>query len=69
MEKTKNEVNGKEESNEGSQFQKSADKAAKLNTSGKRYSLLDNKSAGNSPKVGGGTAGVSKYGEETKSPK
>lgn len=60
------------QSDGGSHFQKAADKQAKLNSSGKRYSLLDNRSAGNSPKVSGNTTnagGVSRFSEETKSPK
>ena len=77
--KEKSPDNIEDVSNENPQVQNNVDKISmgtpdkhpsKLISPGKRYSLLENRSAGNSPKVGGGgQAGHSRFGEETKTQK
>lgn len=77
--RTKSPDNIEDVSNENPQVQNNVDRISlgtpdkhpsKLISPGKRYSLLENKSAGNSPKVGGGyQAGASRFGEETKTQK
>ena len=66
-------------SNENPQVQNNVDRISlgtpdkhpsKLVSPGKRYSLLENRSAGNSPKVSAGqSGGASRFGEESKTQK